>query len=248
MMQRLVFCKFLDWDRTGWIIQHVRALLLLLSPKLTREKIWQALFIAGTVKWTVYRDWPWTHTVFFVLHALVMLMKQHSYAFYNGHLATIYHNRQLLLSKLQKLDFIECTQVSSPTAAANDATLYSHTVEGHEDGGHAELREIMGLLDSCKSLDHEQIILFERVIGDEVDALTDQLQGTASQASGSYPNNLTFLAHYAWIPLPTVVYELEYPRSETIDWAYVAEKVAAMVGIIFVMIQVSQYYICTSTY
>src|SRR6266536_4282078 len=31
-------------------------------------------------------DWTWTAQVFFTLHTLVILMKMHSYAFYNGHL------------------------------------------------------------------------------------------------------------------------------------------------------------------
>ncbi len=42
--------------------------------------------------------------------------------------------------------------------------------------------------------------------------------------------------------LPTLVYELEYPRSESINWYYVAEKVVACFGIIFVMIMVSQAF------
>ena len=116
-----------------------------------------------------------------------MLMKQHSYAFYNGHLSTVYRQRLYLLAKLEQL---------------------------------------------------------ERVVKWEVDALADELRGTARDASKAYPNNLTFLRHYKWIPLPTVVYEIEYPQTDSIDWAYVAEKTAALVGVIFVMIQVSQYAIC----
>jgi hypothetical protein len=78
----------------------------------------------------------------------------------------------------------------------------------------------------------------------EVDALTEELKGTASDLSKAYPANLGFIDHYKWIPLPTVVYELEYPRSNDISVPYVAEKLVAMVGVIFVMIQVSQYSIC----
>jgi sterol O-acyltransferase len=33
------------------------------------------------------RDWTWTSQVFLTLHTLVLLMKMHSYAFYNGHLS-----------------------------------------------------------------------------------------------------------------------------------------------------------------
>jgi sterol O-acyltransferase len=46
-----------------------------------------------------------------------------------------------------------------------------------------------------------------------------------------------------FITLPTLVYELEYPRTDKIDWVYVAEKTAATFGIIVVMIAVSQSWI-----
>lgn len=119
LLQKLVLAKLINWDREGWIMQHVR--LSVLHYTLTNKlQIWQTGFIAGTVKWTVYRDWPWTHTVFFVLHALVMLMKQHSYAFYNGHLSAAYHRRQLLLGKLKKLDFIGRTGDSVTDSSLSD--------------------------------------------------------------------------------------------------------------------------------
>lgn len=78
----------------------------------------------------------------------------------------------------------------------------------------------------------------------ELVALADELRGTTLDPAKAYPANLGFIHHYKWIPLPTVVYELDYPRSDSISWSYVAEKLVAMVGVIFVMIQVSQYSIC----
>jgi sterol O-acyltransferase len=46
-----------------------------------------------------------------------------------------------------------------------------------------------------------------------------------------------------FIPLPTLIYEMEYPRQESINWTYVAEKTAATFGVIFVMIAISQAWI-----
>lgn len=43
---------------------------------------------------------------------------------------------------------------------------------------------------------------------------------------------------------PTVMYNLEYHRSDTVSWSHVAEKLVAMIGAIFFMIQVFQYSIC----
>ncbi|KAJ4155757.1 hypothetical protein LMH87_000988 [Akanthomyces muscarius] len=233
-LQKLVLVNIVNWDRQGWI--------------------WQALFIAGAVKWTIHRDWSWTHTVFFVLHALVMLMKQHSYAFYNGHLSTMYHRRQMLLDKLKKLGFLDCTKDPSTDSLIFELSispLSTSLSSGHHSdcsspGGKSarfDADNILKTIDTAKTLGHEQLSLIKRAIKDEVDCLGDELKGTASNSSNVYPHNLTFLGHYEWIPLPTVVYELEYPRLEKINWGYLAEKVAAMIGIIFVMIQVSQYYI-----
>jgi hypothetical protein len=58
-----------------------------------------------------------------------------------------------------------------------------------------------------------------------------------------YPRNLTLKDFCDFNTLPTLVYELEYPRTERIDWLYVAEKTAATFGIIVVMIAVSQSWI-----
>ena len=68
-LQLLVANGYIRWNRSGWLIQNV----------------WQAIYLGLTVNWTLYRDWQWPMTIFIVLHCLAMLMKQHSYAFYNGY-------------------------------------------------------------------------------------------------------------------------------------------------------------------
>ncbi|UNI15604.1 Sterol O-acyltransferase [Purpureocillium takamizusanense] len=237
-IQKLVFRGWLDWDGWGWIIQN----------------IWQTTFLAGVVGWTLIRDWPWTHTVYFVLHGLAMLMKQHSYAFYNGHLSTAYKKRRYLLAKLKQLDGIHPSPDESSTAPAA-STIDTSRLDAPPSAAERrhslaqlpnaerDIDRISAAIASRQPLDDEQIRLFERVVKWEVDALADELRGTARDASKAYPNNLGFLSHYKWIPLPTVVYELEYPQTHSIDWAYVAEKTVALVGVIFVMVQVAQYAI-----
>lgn len=69
LLQKLILKGYLTWNKSGWILQHA----------------WQACYLAAVVGWTFYRDWPWTHTCFIVLHAMVFLMKQHSYSSYNGY-------------------------------------------------------------------------------------------------------------------------------------------------------------------
>jgi sterol O-acyltransferase len=68
-LQKLVLADYVRWRPAGWAIQNM----------------WQTVYLAAIIAWTYYRDWPWTHTIFIVLHTLVFVMKQHSYAFYNGY-------------------------------------------------------------------------------------------------------------------------------------------------------------------
>ncbi|OTA96410.1 hypothetical protein M434DRAFT_19661 [Hypoxylon sp. CO27-5] len=241
-IQRLVFLQYIDWERSGWIIQNV----------------WQTIFIANVVGLTLVRDWPWTHTVFFVLHGLVMLMKQHSYAFYNGHLSSVYKKRQSLLLKLKQLE--STSPVTSPSLtnpkvsalstshlalppSADEYRERRHSLSKSRSADQNDIESISRAIEAAEPLDMEQLHVFERLIKWEVDALTDELRGKATDPAHYYPNNLTFLNHYEYIVLPTVVYELQYPRSESIDWSYVAEKICALVGVIFVMIMISQAFI-----
>lgn len=76
----------------------------------------------------------------------------------------------------------------------------------------------------------------------EIELLSDGLRGHFS-STNHYPRNLTISNFCDFITLPTLVYELEYPRTERVNWVYVAEKTAATFGIIVVMIAVSQNWI-----
>ena len=220
------------------------------------SQIWQITFMAGVIGWTHVREWPWTHTVFIVLHAIAMIMKQHSYAFYNGYLSTVYKRRQFFLIKLKELELVDPS--SSPSTTEPPVSTIStshldvppsalerrHSLSQVPNTQESDIDRISSAIASGQPLDDEQIRVFERIIKWEIDALSDELKGTADDASKAYPNNLTFTEHYQWIPLPTVVYELSYPRNNSIDWWYVAEKLTAMIGILFVMVQISQYSIC----
>ncbi|KAK3316737.1 MBOAT family protein [Apodospora peruviana] len=244
VLQRLVRRdgrSWLIWDRWGWVVQN----------------IWQTIFIGGVVGLTLVRHWPWTHTVFFVMHGLVMLMKQHSYAFYNGYLSSAYNKRAHLLARLKQLDDISPVQSPSrtePPVSAISTTHLSLVPSAHEYkerrrsiAAHEEVEDnidrIAAAISSGEPLDKEQVHVFERILKWEVDALSDELKGKSTDPARAYPNNLTLDNHYEFIVLPTLVYELEYPRSESINWYYVAEKMAACFGIIFVMIMISQAFI-----
>lgn len=61
----------LTWARGGMVVQSLYQL------------AWLVLWILVPFA----RDWTWTAQVFLLLHTMVLLMKMHSYAFYNGHLS-----------------------------------------------------------------------------------------------------------------------------------------------------------------
>ncbi|GAD96484.1 sterol o-acyltransferase (APE2), putative [Paecilomyces variotii No. 5] len=61
----------LRWSQGGMVIQS----------------LYQFAWLCLWVSWPFLLGWAWTAQVFFTLHTLVLLMKMHSYAFYNGHLS-----------------------------------------------------------------------------------------------------------------------------------------------------------------
>ncbi|KAI9892172.1 MAG: acyl-CoA/sterol acyltransferase [Vezdaea aestivalis] len=243
VLQRLILKGWLSWNGPGWILQH----------------IWQSCYIAFFIWWTRHRGWSWTHTVFTVLHCITMLMKQHSYAFYNGYLSELYKRRAILESKLKQLDHLQpAKNPSTVNPAAEEVDNFY--IDGTENPvsrrrfsiantDKALLQEdtpiggVASAIDAGAELDLEQITAYDRIIKWEIDELSVELQGKSTDGSNRYPKNLTLKNWAEWTVLPTLVYELEYPRQARINWYYVAEKTLATFGTIGVMIVISQAYI-----
>lgn len=221
--------------------------------------------MGGVVGLTIARDWPWTHTVFFVLHGLVLLMKQHSYAFYNGHLSTVSKDRSFLLHTLGKLEgkgeaeeagedpaVAHSTSISSPTSTNRRRrssvvkSRQERKMSKHEDLETAgpEIDQIISDIESDVTIPPGDVPAYKAVLDDEIDFHTKELVRNTTARERAYPNNLTLSNLAEYLVLPTVVYELEYPRTESINWYYVIEKLAATVGILFVMSMLSQTFIC----
>ncbi|KAL6854431.1 membrane bound O-acyl transferase [Trichoderma novae-zelandiae] len=51
------------------------------------QSVYQVLWLAFWIVVPFWLDWSWTAQVCLLLHTMVLLMKMHSYAFYNGHLS-----------------------------------------------------------------------------------------------------------------------------------------------------------------
>ncbi|KAL9063046.1 MAG: hypothetical protein Q9157_008458 [Trypethelium eluteriae] len=245
-LQKLILKGYLDWNRSGWIIQN----------------IWQAVYLAAAIGFTQYREWPWTHTIFVVLHSMVFLMKQHSYAFYNGYLSSLFKRRNALEEKLDQLEDMEPDSAASPpvsptlrkqdTSMTTSSSVDQKTNDVHRrrrSSGHhffsekSEVASVAAALESGRSLDLNQMHAFKEIIKAEIDSLSEELKGKATSEANAYPKNLTLSNFADWTCLPTLVYELEYPRQDKINWWYVVEKTAATFGCIGVMMVISQAYL-----
>ncbi|KAF2274794.1 MBOAT-domain-containing protein [Westerdykella ornata] len=242
LLQKSIANGYLTWDGWGWIIQSV----------------WQVLFTATVIWFSFYREWPWTHTVFIVLHVFVLLMKQHSYGFTNGYLSRVFRRKKLLQEKLGQLESLEPTKSSSPLlsrTSASGADLRRVDTPRHRrrsmgpkfstdfSSEGSEIALMANAIEAGSPLDASQIQAFTRVIETEMTILNEELRGTSTSPQKAYPHNLTLSDFVDWACLPTLVYEVEYPRQPDINWYYVAEKSAATLGVIWIMIIVSQAYI-----
>lgn len=83
----------------------------------------------------------------------------------------------------------------------------------------------------------------QHVIRNEIISLNDELRGKGlTPNTNTYPHNLNIRDFAAYIPLPSVVYQLQYPRRDHINWFFVAEKTIATFGVLGVMLVISQAY------
>lgn len=197
--------KGLSWHRFGWIIQHV----------------WQTSYLAIVVHKSYTNNWQWLQSVFIVLHCVVMLMKQYSYATYMGYLSEVYKARNRLEKKLMKLRSADAPRlkVQPPSPAEEkskkDASLASDT---------------QGPLETEEE---------ERLLLAEIEELNDEL----THDGVTYPENLTLRNYIDYLLVPSLVYDIVYPRTERIRWWYVLEKTLATLGTFGLMTMIAEFYI-----
>lgn len=247
LLQKLVQKGYVNWAKQGWIIQNV----------------WQSIYIATVIWWTWFREWPWTHSIFIFLHCLVFVMKQHSYTFYNGYLSSVSRRRKVLQLKLKQLEHVQPTQgdgldVAESPSIGQASNVNGQTKDDLKDRRPSMLRTSTNLLaeqsdvatvasaiESGRPLDLAQLQAFESVVKSEIADLDKQLEGKmpTPDHTNAYPRNLRLGNFAEFIVLPTLVYELDYPRQEETNWWYVAEKTAATFGVLGVMMVISQGFI-----
>ncbi|KAK5627140.1 hypothetical protein RRF57_002855 [Xylaria bambusicola] len=187
----------LTWNKGGMAVQSIYQI------------VWLAIWIAVPFIF----NWTWTAQVFFVLHSMVLLMKMHSYAFYNGHLSETE-------KRLQSLD--------QPGSASKEPAYTYPTVENPM--GTRRQSEVVANSDS----DDEGLSQLREDLAREL---------TSPIGNVTYPHNLSWGNYFDYLLCPTLCYELEYPRTKSIDWTSLVAKIVATFGCIFLLTVISEEFI-----
>ena len=176
----------------------------------TREKY------ANLNSWPFLLRWTWTAQVFFTLHTLVLLMKMHSYAFYNGHLSTTEH-------RLSALD--------NPEHASTAAVV-------KYPSSNIELPEVD---ESDQAVEKKRKEDDEHSLSQLREDLAFEL--TSPLGHVTYPQNLLMSNYVDFCLCPTLCYEIEYPRTPAINWMELFYKTLAVFGCIFLLTIISEEFI-----
>ncbi|KAK0652018.1 MBOAT, membrane-bound O-acyltransferase family-domain-containing protein [Cercophora newfieldiana] len=181
--------------------------------------IYQATWLVFWIAVPFVLEWAWTAQVFLLLHTMVLLMKMHSYSFYNGHLSETE-------KRLHALD--------DPSTASR-APAYLYPTPDNP----------MGTVASPKRAEARGKSGGSGPEDDEIAQLREDLARELTSPIGNitYPANLTWANYLDYLCCPTLCYEIEYPRTEAIDWQNLLSKIAATFGCIFLLTIISEEFI-----
>ncbi|KAE9961884.1 hypothetical protein BLS_001192 [Venturia inaequalis] len=175
--------------------------------------IYELIYLIYWTSWPFLRTWTWTAQVFLTMHMLALLMKMHSYAFYNGHLS----ETRRRLSELDKPE--------------GKSTLAARRYPGPLD----RLSDIQ----EEERMENEKV---EKDSLDQLrEDLALELTSTSGKVT--YPENLTVYNMIDFLFCPTLCYELEYPRTEGTNFLELFYKTLAVFGCIFLITLTSEEFI-----
>ncbi|KAF4971033.1 hypothetical protein FSARC_2046 [Fusarium sarcochroum] len=235
--------SFLVWNRGGVAIQS----------------IYQAAWLSLWIIVPFHFEWTWTSQVFFLLHTMVLLMKMHSYAFYNGHLSQTEKRLHALDNPLSPPDRRPAYQY--PTADHSGSVPDTNGEPASTNGKKRRRqrsrrrRQQPKRTGSDKSNDEADATNTNHLApspsasatnsADEVDELREDLACELTSPIGNvtYPNNLTWSNYLDYLLCPTLCYEIEYPRTSSINWISLISKIIATFGCIFLLTIISEDFI-----
>lgn len=235
------------------------------------QSIYQVAWFSLWVMIPFHFEWMWTAQVFFLLHTMVLLMKMHSYAFYNGHLSETEKRLRSLDNPTSARDrrppyvYPTTDHPISPAAASTSTTSTNGKKRRRQrsqrrrrqpkrtesDGNKSDVIKS----DSNRSNDDiEDLNVVQQMrsppasasaSADEVDDLREGLarELTSPMGNVTYPANLTWYNYCDYILCPTLCYEIEYPRMASINWTSLIAKTIATFGCIFLLTIISEEFI-----
>lgn len=204
VIQYLCLYGWITWSRSGWIIQ------------LVYEMVFISFWIYAIGQYVV-RD-QWIGRVFLVLHLLVILMKIHSYGFYNGYLWGILHELQF-----------------SEDCLVNIESKKSKIPEGYT------VEDIKVLLAQSIAFCKYELLHQSHEVEKAKDvAVLNKNSADLCNTLIKFPHNINLYDFFWFSMYPTVVYELVFLRSKQIRWKYLAEKICAIVGVVSLMLIVAE--------
>ncbi|KAJ4329071.1 Sterol O-acyltransferase 2 (Sterol-ester synthase 2) [Fusarium piperis] len=233
------------WSRGGMALQSIY------------QVAWLSLWIAVPFHF----EWTWTAQVFFLLHTMVLLMKMHSYAFYNGHLSETEKRLRALDNPSSVPDRRPAYQYPSAdfpgsSTSASGAPANGSGKKRRRQRSQRRRQQSKRLAsDSYKSNEEEETPNAVQQIqsppasannsSDEVDELREDLARELTSPIGNitYPSNLTWSNYTDYIFCPTLCYEIEYPRTSSINWISLISKIIATFGCIFLLTIISEDFI-----
>ncbi|TIC70439.1 MBOAT-domain-containing protein [Wallemia mellicola] len=242
---------FIKAIQHGWIRYNVIGL--------TIQHIVQVFFLAIPVFWSCQRNWPWVQSGFLTLHSLTMIMKVliHSYMATNGYFANVLGQIKSLEAQLANInasalkasdeqkvaqdeeksgDLKKRKPFSNVKEEENETNNGVSTPLGSNEIETADVKDV-----SEHPLTHAPNPDIAKVAS-EINELKSHIT-SQGPSKISYPNNVTFGNFLDYLLVPTLVYELEYPRTEKVRLWYVIEKTLATFGTFYILYVISEHYI-----
>ncbi|KAG0198342.1 hypothetical protein BGX28_008237 [Mortierella sp. GBA30] len=220
----------------------------------------QVLFLLLAIAWTIWRDWPWLQSGFFTLHAITMLMKIHSYIAYNGELSEKLiqlRKSEAAYAKLKK-DDIKTTDDDQDDAASNVTSTTTNsdntTTSNNDDDNHdsdipeqdqdSKRRHHRLASEAAAALLQDHTCSPAAVNANLLAADIEELKSDLCCENGAlWPANVTLANFVDYLIVPSLIYELQYPRTAKIRPMYVFEKSVATLGTFTLLYLTTEHYI-----
>jgi sterol O-acyltransferase len=149
------------------------------------------------------RDWPWVQSGFFTLHTLVMMMKMHSYTSLNGSLSIKLQRRKYLKEYLPKWIAEHHNGEGSPHMPTSPSL--------------SDMTDDASIVSEASSQSEKDYRGYSETDAVELRAMEDELELIEEDlvhGKTVFPNNITLMNYLDYLLVPSLVYWMEYPRTD----------------------------------